>query len=282
MDSVIPFWENWDIWIEAVLVAVIGASALAYLGLWVTLKKVNYVPLAISQVAALGAVIAFWLHELAGAHAHGQEDVLFLLDPAWFSFLFTLATAFYFARPQSGADRPVVIAYLVASALALILGGFIRQDLHDLQDILFGHSVLAEMVQVVQVAAAAGLVLVIHLLFYRRFLFVSYDSDTAGAAGIRVYWTEVLLYATIAIMLSAATRCMGALPAFGLMILPALAGLQVGRSMGQSVLVAVAVGMISAFAGYYISFALGFSAGASMVASATLLLLVSWIIGKFR
>ena len=281
-NALVPFWENWDIWIEAMLVSVVSAAVLAYLGLWVTLKRVTYVPLAISQVAALGVVIAFLLHEVLAAHSHESQELLLVLDPAWFSFLFSVSAAFYFATPKASSDRPVAIAYLSASSLALILGGFVRQDLHDIKDILFGHTVLAEMIQLYQVLAAATLTALVHGLFYRRFLYSAFDPDAAGASGMRVYLIDVLLYATIAIMLSTATRTMGALPAFGLMILPALAGLQVCHTMRHTILTAIALGTISAGVGYYFSFALGFSAGASMVACASVLLLGCWIIKRTR
>ncbi len=282
MSESIPFWVNWDIWIDAMLVAVVSAGTLAYLGIWVTLKKITYVPLALSQVAAVGVVLAFLLHESLLAHDPGREGLLVLLEPVWFSFLLSVASAFYFARPGSGGDRPVVIAYLIASAVALVLGGFTRQDIHDVRSILFGHVVLAQTGQVVLVSAASLVVISLHVLFYRRFLFGSFDPDTAGAAGHRVYAHEVILYMTLAIMLSASTRAMGAMPAFGLTVLPALVGLESAGSMRQAISIAVGAAVLSAFLGYYLSFRLDLPAGACMLLTAAGLLFTVWLYKKIQ
>ena len=81
-------------------------------------------------------------------------------------------------------------------------------------------------------------------------------------------------------MISVATRAIGALPAFGLMILPALTGLRLGRSMRLAFIFAVLTSTLSASLGYYVSFVLGFPTGASMVALAGLFYLGSRIVPR--
>lgn len=270
MSEAVPFWENWPIWWEAMLVALLAGAGLAYLGVWVALKRVVYVPLALTQVAAVGVVVAFLIEEATGLEA--EDTWHWLCEPAWIALLFALASAFLFARPRGEGDRPTVIAYLVGSALVLALGSFVRRDLHDIGSVLFGQAVLAQLSQVVTTAVALGLVLLVHVLFYRRLLFAAHDPAAAEAAGLRVFPLEVLLYGSFAIMLSVATRALGALPAFGLCVLPALAALKVARGMLQAMALSVAFGLLSAGLGYYLSFAFELPAGASMVLVAGLLL----------
>jgi zinc transport system permease protein len=105
----------------------------------------------------------------------------------------------------------------------------------------------------------------VHLLRYRRFLFVSFDADTAAASGYSVYGNEVLLYVTFAVMISVATRAIGALPAFGFTVLPALAALTIASSMGRAFVLAIGIGVISAVVGYYLSFIWELPTGATMV-----------------
>jgi len=270
VSEAVPFWENWPIWWEAMLVALFCGAGLAYLGVWVALKRVVYVPLAISQVAAVGVVAAFLLEEAAGLTPGGEWH--WLCEPSWIALLFAVASAFYFARPEAGGERATGVAYLVCSALVLALGAFVRRDLHDISSVLFGQAVLAQLSQVVTTAAALAVVLCVHLLFHRRFLFSCHDPAAAAAAGLPVYGLQVLLYATFALMLSVATRALGALPAFGLCLLPALAALRVARGMGQALALAATLGLVSAGLGYYLSFAFELPAGASMVLVAGLLL----------
>jgi zinc transport system permease protein len=271
--SAVGFWESWFVWRDAMIVAVLGAAALAYLGVWVVLKRVVYVPLALSQVSAAGVVAAYLVATLAGVHPHCDTGCGIPIDPAWIALLFAIGAAIPFARPQKEGSDAVVVAYLVSGALVLILGGFVRQDLHDVQRVLFGNAVLVDSVQIVYVGAAAAVTLVVHWLWYDRFLYVSFDPDAAGAAGIGRFGTEVLLYATFALMISVVTRAIGALPAFGLMVMPALSGLRLARSMRTAFAIAISAGVLSAAAGYYGSFVLGVPTGAAMVAVSAILYL---------
>jgi len=271
MDELTFFGTLADFW-EAVLVALVCGGMLAYLGVWVSIKKVFWVPLALSQVAAFGAVLTFFVHDLFDLHSPGAEVWLRVLDPAWLSFVAAVLSALFFARPRLGGQRGVAVAYLLSSAGVLLLGAFVRRDLHDVNAILYGQAVLASLSEVLSVAGAALFALAVHALFYRRFLFVSFDPAAAGAAGFSVFALEVLLYATFAVMLSAATRAMGALPAFGLTVLPALAGLAAGRSLAGAMVLAVCAGLLSAAFGTSLSFHFEeLPAGASMAAVAGVL-----------
>ena len=265
MPEQISFWASWFAWRDAMIVALISATALAYLGVWVVLKRAVYVPLALSQVSSVGVVFAFFVASWLGVDPHELHGFAILLDPSWMSLLFALLAAFWFARPRDKESHAVVAAYLMSGAAVLILGGFVLQEIHDVQTILFGNAVLVDTIQILYVGMAALLVFVCHALMYRRFLFVSFDHDAAGAAGLRTFRIEIALYASFALMISIATRAIGALPAFGLMVLPALTGLRLGKNMRSSFTIAMICGAICAGLGYYLSFRLGLPTGAAMV-----------------
>jgi zinc transport system permease protein len=275
MDESVSFFESWFVWRDAVIVAVLSAAALGYLGVWVVLKRAAYVPLALSQVSSVGVVLACLLGAWLGIDPHEAHGLSLLLDPSWMSLLFALLTALWFARPREDSSREVVVAYLLAGAAVLILGGFVRQDINDVQTILFGNAVLVDTIQILYVGAAAIVAIAVHAIMYRRFLYVSFDPDAAGAAGVKPFRVEVLLYATFALMISVATRAIGALPAFGLMVLPALTGLELGRSMKAAFVISAVSGALAASLGYYTSFVLGLPTGASMTAVAGAIYLVA-------
>jgi zinc transport system permease protein len=259
------FWDSWFAWRDAMIVSLLSAAALAYLGVWVVLKRVVYVPLALAQVSSMGVVLAYLLGSWLGVHSHDMHGCGILLDPSWMSLAVALATAFWFAHPHEDSSLAIVSAYLIAGASVLILGGYVAQEMHDVQTVLFGNAVLVNPVQILYVGIAAFAVAGVHTLMHRRFLFVSFDPDAAGAAGLRPFRVEVLLYASFALMISVATRAVGALPAFGLMVLPAMTALRIARTMRGAFAGAIAAGTIAAGLGYYLSFRFGFPTGASMV-----------------
>jgi ABC-type Mn2+/Zn2+ transport system permease subunit len=166
------FWESWFVWRDALIVALISAAALAYLGVWVVLRRMTYVPLALSQVSSLGVVVAFLAASWLGLDVHDAQGCGIIVDPAWVSLIFAMLTALWFARPTADGSHAVVVAYLLAGASVLIVGGFLRQDLHDLQSVLFGNAVMVEPVQILYVGAAAVITAVVHAALYRRVFFV--------------------------------------------------------------------------------------------------------------
>jgi len=277
------FFANWFVWRDALVVSLLSAAVLGYLGVWVVLKRVIYVPLALAQVSSVGVVTAFFVADvLQSRGATAATDWHAIVNPAAVSLAFAVLASLFFARPGRSSDEPVVLAYLVGSAVALLLGGFVRQDFHDLQSVLFGSAVLVETVQIAYVGVAGVLVLGVHALFYRRFLFVSFDPDSAGASAIPLFVTEVLLYGSFAVMISIATRAIGALPAFGFIVLPALTGLGLGRSMRGAFVIAIGVGVGAAALGYYLSWIFELPTGASMVAVAGLGPVVGALGGRWR
>lgn len=276
MTEAVSFWESSFVWRDAMIVALISAAALSYLGVWIVLKRVVYVPLALSQVSSVGVVSAFligdWIGHAEWGHAGGN-----FLDPAWMSLLFAGLASIYFARSKSNSGQATVIAYLLSASAVLILGGFIRHDLHDVSSLLFGNAVMVATIQIAYVGTAAIVVGLIHFFFYRRFMFVSYDADSAGASNISVIGHETLLYLSFALMISVATRAIGALPAFGFTVFPALAGLRLGRSMPDVFGIAVWVGLVAAGVGYYLSFIFELPTGACMVGLAGVIAVASHV-----
>jgi zinc transport system permease protein len=276
------FLDNWQFWLEAMVASVAAGFGLGGLGVWVALKRVVYVPLAVSQVAAVGVVLAFLIEE----HLLGEGDGVLhsLCEPSLLSLVLAVASAFYFARPQAGGDRATGLAWVAGGAAVLLLGSLVRGDIHDVQGILFGNAVLVESTQMWATVVVLLVVAAVHGLWYRRFLYISFDPSSAGASGLSVYRHEVLLYATFALMISAATRVLGALPAFGLTLLPALAALTLQLGMRGSIALAASLGAGAAGVGYYLSFRFDLPTGATMVVVALGWILiaqgVAWLRGR--
>lgn len=264
------FLDSMFVWRDAMIVALLSSAVLAYLGVWVVLKRVVFVPLALSQVSSFGLVLAAFLGGFLGSgsdHAHesgGSFHALLL------SVVVSVLLGLWLARPREEGSQAVVSTYLIASAGVLLVGNLITDKLHDVESVLFGSAVLVETHQIFIVGSAALLVALIHFLYYRRFLFVSFDADAAGATGMPVFSTEALLIASFALMISVVTQAIGALPAFGFMVLPGLFALRIATTMRGAFTFAILLGLFSAGFGYYLSFRFDTPTGATMVALSAL------------
>ena len=157
----------------------------------------------------------------------------------------------------------IVSAFGVASGiiLASMAGGFNV----DLFGYLFGNILSISSGEVALSIALSIIVMILVRLFYRDLVSVSFDEECAKVSGIntkRINQTLVLLTAITVVL---AMRIVGIILVSSLLIFPAAAALQVARSFKQAIISAVAVALVSVFAGTTVSFIVNLPTGASIV-----------------
>lgn len=274
----LDFWSGRDLWAEPLFAGVLAAAVLSYLGVFVVLKRMVFVSAALSEISGVGVAFAFYVGALTGIDPHAHGAIPLLLEPTWFSLAFAcLAAALFSLRPghrKLASETIVGLGYIVASALVLVIlnSPRIAQEAHAVGDILFGNAVTVPRAQIYALAAAGASALLVHALFFKELLFVSYDPETAVVQGLGVVRYELLGNVAIAVVISVATRAVGALPVFAFTVIPAAAALLLTERLRVTMLLAVAFGIISAAVGYYVSWTLQLPTGASMVVVAALFL----------
>jgi len=278
LSAFLDFWSGRDLWTEPLLAGVLAAALLSFLGVFVVLKRMVFVSAALSEISGVGVAFAFYVGALTGIDPHAHGAVPLALDPTWFSLFFAcLAAALFSLRPghrKLATETIVGLGYIVASALVLVIlnSPRIAQEAHAVGDILFGNAVTVPRSQIYALAAAGAAALFVHALFFKELLFVSYDPETAIVQGVGVFRYELLLNVAIAVVISVATRAVGALPVFAFTVIPAAAALLLTERLRVTIALAVVFGIISAALGYYVSWTAQLPTGASMVVVAALFL----------
>ena len=106
----------------------------------------------------------------------------------------------------------------------------------------------------------------LHVLFSRRFLLVTFDPEAAGVAGVSTGLWSLVLNLSIGVAAAAAVHEIGALLTFALLTLPAMAALLVTTSMRATFVMAAALGAVLGCAGLAASFYFDLPAGPAAVA----------------
>ena len=274
------FWAGRELWREPMLAGVLAAALLAYLGVFIVLKRMVFVSAALSEISGVGVATAFFVGSFVGIdpHAHGGAAPLWL-DPTWFSLAFACgAAALISLRPGHRKLQPetiVGLGYVIASALVLAIlnSPRIAQEAHSVNDILFGNAVTVPRQQILMLALAGVAAIAVHLLFFKELLFVSYDPETATVQGVGTVRWEILLNLAAAVVISVATRAVGALPVFAFTVLPEAAALMLTERLRSTVMLSIGFGIVAAGVGYYASWVLALPTGASMVCVAAIFLI---------
>ena len=279
MNGFADFWAGRDLWRDPMIAGVLAGAVLGYIGVFVVLKRMVFVSAALSEISGVGVAFAFWLGALLGIDPHAHRRVPLLLEPTWFSLIFAcLAAALFSLRPghrKLGAETIVGLGYIVASALilAILNSPRIAQEAHAVGDILFGNAVTVPRQQIEALFSAALAAVIVHAIFFKELLFVSYDPETAVVQGMGVFRYELLLNLATAVVISVATRAVGALPVFAFSVIPAAAALMLTDRIRLTIALSVLFGVISAAVGYYLSWVEQLPTGATMVVVSALFLL---------
>ncbi len=283
MSAFADFWAGRDLWREPMIAGVLAGAILGYMGVFVVLKRMVFVSAALSEVSGVGVAFAFWLGAIMGVDPHAHGAVPLLLEPTLFSLLFACAAAALFSmRPGHRKLAPetiVGLGYIISSALVLAIlnSPRIAQEAHAVGDILFGNAVTVPRSQIEALAAASAAAVIAHALWFKEVLFVSYDPETAVVQGVGVFRYELLLNLAIAVVISVATRAVGALPVFAFTVIPAAAALMLTERLRLTIALSIAFAMVAAAVGYYVSWVEQLPTGATMVVVASLFLVPGFV-----
>ena len=285
----VGFWESSFLWLDAVAAAVIGALLLSYLGFYVVLTRNAFVSAAVSQLAALGIVLAILLgasetDSVAALVIGGQrpEDATPLLVGTAFGILGTALFALPRGSRRVSTDALLAIAVIAASSSTLVCARYLTTDYQHVQAALFGDAVVASRDELIVLFATAIGVGLLHLFFRDRFLLVVFDRNSGRAQGMATGPWSLLLGLTVGLSIAVVTRSLGALPAFAYTVVPATGALLLTSKLPTALWIAAGVAVVSATVGYYLSFVLDLPTGPTMVTVTLLPLLPAAVLALVR
>jgi zinc transport system permease protein len=256
------------------LAAVAGAALLGYLGFFVVLRRIAFMSAALSQVSGLGVATAFWVGSLFGVEPHSASGVWF--SPAAYALMFACIGAVAVSLPSRSKrvtpESVVALGYLASSALVIVVlsSPRIAQEAHEIGDLLFGNAVVVKHEHLIQLCVAAAIIASVHAVFFKDFLFCSFEPETARSVRYPVRSLDLILHLTIAVAIAVSTRTLGALPVFAFIVLPAGAALLFATTLRRVIILSVLIAIVSASLGYYLSWVWSMPTGPMMVALSAL------------
>jgi len=257
--------------LPAFVLSVLIAMTHAYLGLHVLARGIIFVDLALAQVAALGASLAF----LFGQDAHGPAAQLYALGAA-------LAAAAGFAwlrRIPDKTTREVAIGcvYVVATALATVILSRSSQGMEELKAMLNGSILWAQWSEIAQVAVIYAVLVAVHAVFGKRFHALSFSQTRKQKSALG--W-EFLFFASFAVTITVAVNLAGVLMVFAFLIIPAFSAALLAKTFRWRLLIAWGLSVAGALAGLAASYAADLPTGATVVCALGVLPLLALVIRR--
>jgi zinc/manganese transport system permease protein len=244
----------------------------SYFGIHVLRRNVIFADLALAQLAALGATIAF---------AIGYSP----LSAAGFaySFLFTVLGAVLLTLSRRLADFVsqeafVGVLYVMATAGTVLVVDRAPQGAEHVKKILVG-SILTvspeELVKFVAIYAGIGL---LHFMARQPLLALSEKRAVANYGTISVLLWDFFFFLSFGAVVTSSVGTAGVLLVFCFLIVPAIIGSLFSSKAGSVLVIAWAAGIAASGAGLAASFLLDLPTGAAMVSAFGVSLIIAGLV----
>ncbi|MEW6685811.1 MAG: metal ABC transporter permease [Candidatus Edwardsbacteria bacterium] len=239
----------------------------AYLGIHVIEREVIFVDLALAQIAALGAIIAF----LFGMELHSTAAYVFSI-----AFTFVGATIFALTRLKErkvSQEAIIGIVYAVSAACSILVLDRAPSEAEHIKYMLVGNILFVKWPEIIKMAVLYGVIGLFHFIYRRKFLLISLNSEEAQKEKIPIKWWDFLFYATFGVVVTSSVEIAGVLLVFSYLIVPAVCAMLLSDKLKTRLLLGWALGSLTSLIGLYLSATLDFPTGAAIVCAFGLLVL---------
>ncbi|MDR2075364.1 MAG: metal ABC transporter permease [Desulfovibrio sp.] len=250
---------------RALVMALVSGGVCGALGVFVVLWRMSLVGVCISHAAFAGALLALWLGfpPLAGglAAALGAAS---LAGP--------LAE-----RPGFSLDTAMGVIFSLVMSVAMLALGLLPGARTEGLGLIWGSLLTVTDFDLGLMGAAALLLCLVLLLFFKEIQAIIGQSRTALAAGIPVRAIRYASLLLLGLVVAFALKAVGGLLIYSLIVTPAATALQLTYSLRGMFLLSAFLGAAAAVAGLWLSFRFSLPAGAAIVLVAALVLALSLV-----
>lgn len=239
LDSFISLYENFH---YAVLCGCIVALSCSFLGIFVLLKRMTFISVALSECSACGIALA----SVIGFSPMLGSILLCLLA--------VNLLAMDWEKKPIPQDAVLGGVFVGASALSVLLVSHSGIGMLEVKALLYGDLLLASDSDLYTLIAIHLPILILGLIFLKQLLYVFFDREFSLIMKLPVKTTEIGFFIVLALAIATASKSCGALLVFCyLSVIPAIAML-LSKKLGRVLVIAAVSGVLSTVGGLTLSF----------------------------
>lgn len=248
---------------------------LVYYGLHIVRREVIFVDLALAQVAALGICVALRLgHEAHDWATYGWALGFAMVGAA----IFTITRTKDRRVPQ---EALIGVVYVVAASTAILILSQTAEGAEELKTTMVGDILLVQKSEVLRAFGLYAVIGVIHFVFRKQFLMISFDPARANAEGVSVRFWDFIFYVLFGFVVTSFVHIGGVLMIFSYLIVPAICANLLAQSLGLRLIIGWCVATVASIGGLCFAYQKDLPMGASIVCALGALLLVVVLVARF-
>ena len=258
-----------------ILACVLFPGILLYLGLHIIKREIIFVDLALAQVAALGTCLSILLNHHDDWQGYAWSLGFTLVGAA----IFTLTRTRQARVPQ---EALIGIIYVVAAAAGILLLSRSAEGAEELKKTLVGDVLLVSGRDIIKNLAIYCAVAVVHFIFRRQFIALSFNPERAAVMKLRVRGWDFLFYCLFGLVVTSFVQIGGVLLTFSYLIVPAVCANFLVDGLGKRLAVGWAIAAGFSVIALYLCFQFDLPTGAGVVCALGVALLLTMIGARFR
>ena len=177
-------------------------------------------------------------------------------------------------------DTAIAILSSIGFALGILFVSFSNKFNIDLFGYLFGDILAIDWSEVWLSIALAVVVFLVISSAYHKFMYLTFDRESAQASGIKVERLDALLTILAAVTVVLGMKVVGLLLVSALLVIPSAAGLQLASSFRQAMFLSAGMAVLSLVLGLVLAFYLDFPASGTIVLLSALFFFLAFIVKK--
>ncbi len=261
--------------IGAVLVAIVAAAS----GTFLVFRGLSFMASGVAHAALGGAALGIFLQD---------SGIAPWFDPVVGALLFAILVAMFTGYAgESGITQKMEVAVGVSFALSMSLAVFLMYYIPpyrvpQIWGYLVGDILLLNDLDLIMLASTAALLGIITLMFNKEFVYVSVDMEGSIAHGMNARAYHYLMLIVSALAIALATKAVGAILVYAIMIAPAAAANELVKSVRGVIFAVFLIAITAELIGIAASFVLYVSPSAIAGILAALSYIIALQIKRIR
>lgn len=241
-------------------------------GAFAAFRNSTFLVSGAAHAALAGAALVL----VISAHGWGVT-----LSPIVGGAIFAVALALLAANATGrgggeGADTAIGVGFAFSMSLAVLLISLVPESASRVWGILLGDLLLLTNSDLWLMTGMTLLLVMLFAVFWRPFLFITFDMEGASAFGIQARRHNYLLFALIGLSAAILLKGVGAIVVFAMLVAPAATALLFASSVPRTMILAFLIALVSGIVALIFSHFVQFSVSAL----AALLAAGSYFVGR--
>src|SRR5581483_5754447 len=255
---------QYEFFIRGLIAATVVGALCGLIGVYIVLRRMSYIGHGLSHAVFGGAVVSYVM------------NWNFYLGAGLWGFLSALVINFVTRKKKIGADAAIGVVTTASFAVGVAIISQYRRFTKNFEAALFGNILGVTSADLWMIGIVAFFSLLLIFVFYRQFLFTTFDAEVAKIYGVPADWVEALFSLILAAIIIVSMQVMGVTMIAAAIVIPAVTARLITDSFNKMVFISVVIGVLCGAIGMYLSFYFNASSGATIVLVAAAIFMLGY------